>query len=396
MRKFIVMIAVATFVVFQGFAQDKVNPWLRGDDNKSTEAIRSYWLDGIAPQGIVSTLPHSEIVRAIEQSFGNAGIKESWKVVVARSKCIDPPMDLKKRTIRFWGSLGGKAKLMEEPRGLRKDEEIFVDPETNFILGGCQCANLLDVPMEWSTPLCLPETTIIEEYSSFDDPAPPKQKKEQTINTTVEIDPLLFQGQGSGSSAQPATASASATSDSGSRNRSNDECSWCGTEDRDGYIRTQDIRNYLKLRDEDVHATNDEYIRVKKAESDIRRDDMINMLIAKSMCNDCQPTGRTMQYENTEYYEVQQRGSKNEWLAPALGGLVGGFAGSMVGHLVMDNRTGRPMVQQFGGWQQQPYYGPRTQPPLQQQIGWEQTVGNNGWNSNGAVGLGGFVPNNGR
>lgn len=388
------MIAVATFVVFQGFAQ-KVNPWLRGDDNKTTEQVRAYWLDGIAPQGVVSTIKHSEIVRAIEQSFGNAGIKEDWAVVVARAKCIEPPADLKKRTIRFWGSLGGKAQLMDQPRELRRDEKIFVDPETNFILGGCQCANLLDVPMEWSTPLCEPEVSL-NEYTSYDDAPLPadtiriKRKYSGSPNGGYE---RQFNPGGDSN----ATANAHATAGSGSANRSDNDCTWCGLEDRDGYMRIKDIEAYIDLRNKDVRFTNDEHIRVKKAESEIRRDDMINMMIAQNMCNNCQPTGRSVQYEGNEYYEVRQ-GNQNAWLAPFLGGLAGGVGGGLISHLIFNNRTGRPVVQQWNGWQPQPYYyGPGAQPPPQQQIGWEQTVSNNGWNSGGAAGLGGgFVPTNGR
>jgi|GEM_PF-3399916 len=392
MKKFLVIFAVATVVAFQGFAQ-KVNPWLRGDNNKTTAEMRAYWLDGVVPNGIISTLKHDEIVRAIEQSFGNAGIKEDWAVVVVRSKCIDPPIDLTKRKIPFWGSLGGQAKHMEAPRFLRKDEKIFVDPVTNMILGGCQCANLLVVPMSWNEPLCEPETPL-QDYSTIDDSAPVNQKREQTINTTVEIDPSLFQGQGSGSSSQPASATASANVDSRSRSYA-DDCTWCGLEDRDGYIRAKDVKTFFEIKHDIDRRTNDEYIRVKEAESDIRRDDMINMMIAQNMCNNCQETGRSMSYQGTNYVEVQQRGSRNEWLAPLIGGAVGGFAGGALSHLVFNQRGGRPQAQQWrGNWQQQ--QTTHYQPPVHQQQGWEQTVGSNGWNSNGAVGLGGFVPTNGR
>lgn len=277
--KFFSIAAVAIFMVLPGFAQ-KVNPWLRGDDNKSTEQVRSYWLNGIAPQGVVSTLEHEEIVGAIKQSFSNAGFKGDWRAVVARSRCVDPPMDLKKRTIRFWGSLGGKAQLMEQPRELRRDEKIFVDPETNFILGGCQCANLLDVPMEWSTPLCLPED--LDGYSTADDPVPTSTE----IDTRPQPAPVPRTNQQSSQNDQG--SSSSSHSSSTSRSSSDcygDDCDQLRRRVVDRHY--EEVGQYLSMRDRDLANMNDEYLRVKQGESNIRNQDKaMDALVEKSRCCD--------------------------------------------------------------------------------------------------------------
>lgn len=284
----------------QGFAQ-KVDPICKFPEGKShaTVDVINALTAGVNPPGYTLGVDFKDLEPVIRDVVERAVPGQNWMDVLNASVCKEPTKAMMAHQYRLWGQVRGKMTKMGNTRGLRSGERLLVHEPSGKVLAGCQCINPVIEPSDWIAD----PTQDLSGYSTADNPTPAPQQVE--IDTRPQPAPVPVGNQQVRQNDQQSSSSHASSSSRSSSDCYGDDCDGV----RKKIIRSHydEVEQYLSVRDRDLARMNDEYLRVKQGESNIRNQDKaMDALVEKSRCCDDQKQERS----NNEYTHHDGGGSR--------------------------------------------------------------------------------------